>query len=94
MEQAKLTKAWRKAGQKAAENTMRFEGQVHITAHVIKDSKRRYDVLNLWPSLKAAIDGIVTAGVLEDDDWKHVVGPDMRHGGYGEPRIIVTIEQL
>lgn len=93
MAEGKLTKQWREAGAKAAGTTTPFTGQVHITAHIWKDRSGRYDVLNLWPSLKAVIDGIVDAGVLADDDWKHVIGPDMRHGGKGAPRIVLTIEQ-
>lgn len=43
-------------------------------------SRRRLDPANLYPSFKAAIDGIVEAGVLDDDDHEHVLGPDMRLG--------------
>lgn len=43
-------------------------------------SRRRLDPANLYPSFKAAVDGIVEAGVLEDDDHLHVLGPDMRLG--------------
>lgn len=93
MQAAKLTKQWREAGARAAEDIHPFDGQVHITAHVWKDRNGRYDVLNLWPSLKATIDGIVDAGTLKDDDWKHVIGPDMRHGGKGTPRLVLTIEE-
>ncbi|MFH8619185.1 hypothetical protein ACH4E8_29545 [Streptomyces sp. NPDC017979] len=43
-------------------------------------SRRRADPANWYPSFKAAVDGIVDAGVLEDDDHTRVVGPDMRIG--------------
>lgn len=43
-------------------------------------SRRRVDPANFYPSFKAAVDGLVDAGVLEDDDHTHVVGPDMRIG--------------
>jgi crossover junction endodeoxyribonuclease RusA len=43
-------------------------------------SRRRLDPANLYPSFKAAVDGIVEAGVLEDDDHTHLLGPDMRLG--------------
>lgn len=43
-------------------------------------SRRRLDPANLYPSFKAAIDGVVEAGVLDDDDHEHVLGPDMRLG--------------
>lgn len=43
-------------------------------------SRRRADAANWYPSFKAAVDGLVDAGVLEDDDHTRLVGPDMRIG--------------
>lgn len=43
-------------------------------------SRRRADPANWYGSFKAAVDGLVDAGVLEDDDHTRVVGPDMRMG--------------
>lgn len=43
-------------------------------------SRRRLDPANFYPSFKAAVDGLVDAGVLEDDDHTRLVGPDMRIG--------------
>lgn len=43
-------------------------------------SRRRADPANWYPSFKAGIDGLVDAGVIEDDDHTHLVGPDMRIG--------------
>lgn len=43
-------------------------------------TRRRADPANWYPSHKAAVDGLVDAGVLEDDDHTRVVGPDMRIG--------------
>lgn len=43
-------------------------------------SRRRIDPANFYPSFKAAVDGLVDAGVLEDDDHTRLVGPDMRIG--------------
>lgn len=42
--------------------------------------RRRRDPSNWAPSFKAALDGVVVAGVLPDDDHRHVVGPDARLG--------------
>jgi crossover junction endodeoxyribonuclease RusA len=42
--------------------------------------RNRVDPANFYPSFKAAVDGLVDAGVLEDDDHTRVVGPDMRIG--------------
>lgn len=90
---AKLTKAWREAGRIAAHGHKPFTGTVQITAHIWKIRGGRWDAANYWPTVKAIVDGVVTAGVLDDDDWEHVIGPDMRRGGKGQPRIVLTIEE-
>lgn len=41
---------------------------------------RRRDQGNWSPTGKAAVDGIVDAGVVSDDDHEHVLGPDPRMG--------------
>lgn len=41
---------------------------------------RRRDPANWYPSFKAAVDGLVDAGLFDDDDHTRVVGPDMRLG--------------
>ena len=58
--------------------------------------RRRRDPANLYPSFKAAIDGaLVDAGVLPDDDAKHLVGPDMRLGDpYPGGRLVLIIHEL
>lgn len=55
--------------------------RAHIECELRFWDTRRRDPSN-WasPSAKAAIDGIVDAGVLDDDDDKHLDGPDMRLG--------------
>jgi crossover junction endodeoxyribonuclease RusA len=34
--------------------------------------RRRRDVVNMMQSQKAAIDGVVSAGLIPDDDWQHL----------------------
>ncbi|MFR9796173.1 hypothetical protein ACL02U_09755 [Streptomyces sp. MS06] len=41
---------------------------------------RRRDPANWYGSFKAAVDGLVDAGMFEDDDHTRVLGPDMRLG--------------
>lgn len=41
----------------------------------------RADPANWYPSFKAAVDGLVDAGLLDDDDHTRLIGPDMRLGG-------------
>lgn len=50
----------------------------HLTVRVGWPDKRRRDVANISPTIKALIDGIVDAGLLPDDDDAHLVGPDLR----------------
>ena len=40
--------------------------------------RRRRDAHNITPTIKAAIDGVVDAGLLPDDDDTHLTGPDLR----------------
>jgi hypothetical protein len=57
--------------------------------------RRRRDVHNLYPSAKAAIDGLVDAGVLPDDSDRYLVGPDMRAGGVAPlERLVLHIIEL
>lgn len=92
MAQAELTKAWRRAGLEAVPHAWEpFIGAVHITATITKKRAGRYDPNNLWPTIKAIVDGVVDSGLLPDDDHLHVIGPDMRHGGKGEPAVVLSI---
>lgn len=54
--------------------------RAHILGVIHPATRRRADPANLYPSFKAAVDGLVDAGVLEDDDHTRVLGPDMRLG--------------
>jgi hypothetical protein len=55
----------------------------HCTVHVSFQDSRRRDVANYYPTVKAMIDGFIDAGLLTDDDSKHLIGPDMRLGELG-----------
>lgn len=54
--------------------------RAHITGIVHPATRRRIDPANLYPSFKACVDGLVDAGILDDDDSTRVIGPDMRLG--------------
>jgi len=93
---AAMTKHWRRL---ALTNAMaaglpRNLSRVHIVAHVTKPTNRQYDVHNLLPTLKAAVDGLVDYGLIPDDTNQYLVGPDLRQGGKGEPGITITITEL
>jgi Holliday junction resolvase RusA-like endonuclease len=91
-----LTRTWRTAARIACGVGKHepFTSQVRITATVYKPRGGRWDVSNWLPTAKACVDGLVDAGLLVDDSNAHVLGPDMRAGTTGEPRIILTIEEV
>lgn len=54
--------------------------RAHVLATYWPPDRRRRDPANLYPSVKACVDGLTDAGVWADDDAAHVTGPDMRLG--------------
>ncbi|MFE0329036.1 hypothetical protein ACFW08_20085 [Streptomyces sp. NPDC058960] len=54
--------------------------RAHVLGVLHPPTDGRRDPANWYPSFKAAVDGIVDAGVLEDDDHTRLLGPDMRLG--------------
>ena len=74
---------WQDRAAEAVKAQMRgrppFE-RVRIQVTLCVPTRRRLDPGNYAsPLAKALIDGATRAGLVEDDDWRHVVGPDMRH---------------
>jgi len=69
--------------------------RAHILGVYQPPDKRKRDPANYYPSFKACVDGIcVDAGVLADDDAKHLDGPDMRLGEpYPRGRIVLHITE-
>ena len=93
---AKRTRYWRdRAAWIAKRAGIPHMERAHITVTVHKTTNRRYDPANLAPTAKAIVDGLVDAGVLDDDDKTRVIGPDMRAGEKSDVRqLVVTIEPL
>ena len=93
---AQLTKHWRRLAMvnAMAADLPRNLNRVHIIAHVTKPTNRQYDVHNLLPTLKAAIDGLVDYGLIPDDTNQHLVGPDLRQGDKGPAAVVITITEL
>jgi hypothetical protein len=54
--------------------------RVHVTATLVPANRGRVDPANTSPAVKAAVDGMVRAGLFVDDDAAHLVGPDYRLG--------------
>lgn len=94
MAEAKLIALWKQAAIDAAQGYGPIPTPVHITARIWKDRVGRYDAGNLYPTAKACVDGIVDTGLLIDDSNEYVIGPDMRHGGKGEPRIVLEFRPV
>lgn len=94
MQTAKLTKAWRAASQVAARGIEPLQTPIHVTAYIWKPRNGRYDPGNLYPTAKAILDGLVDSGLIKDDDYTRVIGPDMRHGGKGSAEIVLKILEI
>jgi crossover junction endodeoxyribonuclease RusA len=92
---ASLVKAWRgytctlatRAGLPPIE-------KARVVCYLHFHDRRRRDPANFYPTVKACVDGLVDAGVFEDDDYTRVQGPDMRIGEVrprGERGIVIYI---
>ena len=52
--------------------------RARLVVTVSLPDRRRRDLHNFTPTIKAIVDGLVDAGVLPDDDAFHLSGPDWR----------------
>ncbi|MGN6245144.1 MAG: hypothetical protein ACTHQ3_15940 [Motilibacteraceae bacterium] len=91
---AAKTKVWRQRFAVEARELPRMN-RVHILAEIRAASTgRRRDATNLAPTVKAAVDGIVDAGVIPDDNDTIVIGTEFRNGekatGLARLRLIIT----
>lgn len=90
-------RSWRHAVAVAAFNADVPSGMDYAQIHgfVFKPTARIYDPANLAPTMKAIVDGLVqNYGLLPDDDYLHLDGPHLHHGGIdrsGPERIEVLI---
>jgi Holliday junction resolvase RusA-like endonuclease len=90
------TQAWRTAAKVAALAwaSEKYE-RAHIQVAYRFPTNHRREVANLQPTSKALVDGLVDAGLLPDDDDRHVIGPDnRREWPNGPERITITITPL
>src|SRR5699024_5773055 len=93
---AERTRTWRDLAKYTAKAAKLPTGlkRVHILAFVHKTDKRPYDAHNLYPTAKAAIDGLVDYGLIPDDTNAHLTGPDMRPGEKRDQAgITITIKE-
>ena len=78
----RLTRSWRSASAAWAryQKLRPVTQPVVIVATVVKTNSRRFDVENLAPTVKAAIDGLRDSGVLPEDDTRWVTEVRLRAG--------------
>lgn len=89
-----LTAAWReRAGWCAKQARIPALGLTRVVAelHMVPRRRVRIDPANYAPTAKAAVDGLVDAGIWPDDSSGWVVGPDMR---LGPPVKLIELEAL
>ena len=87
-----LTKEWRTtAGWCARTNKTPAFAYATITMTLHFADRRRRDVHNYYPTAKALIDGLVDAGVLQDDDDSHLTGPHLLRGHRPDHVIEISI---
>jgi Holliday junction resolvase RusA-like endonuclease len=92
-----LQSYWRLTARMAADEVADgiVAARVTITATIRYPDRRRRDVSNLYPYVvKPAIDGLVDAGWLEDDDDAHVAAVTIRRDPEPGPhRVVLTVEE-
>ena len=80
---------WSKAASKRrtirqlAEQTAKFSHapsleRARLVVEIAFPDRRRRDPHNYMATVKPIIDGLADAGILPDDDAKHLLGPDLR----------------
>jgi crossover junction endodeoxyribonuclease RusA len=74
--------------------------RAHIVATLHFTDRRQRDPHNYYPTIKAAVDGLVDYGLLPDDSSRYLIGPDLRLGEpiawqrYGPPgRLVLVIAE-
>lgn len=77
-----------------------MDGLVRITAVIHPRVARRSDPNNVADATKALVDGLRDAGILVDDDYAHVIGPNHLQGKplptlpVGSHRIVLTLTPI
>lgn len=95
---AAATKKYRRRAKEAIEaeriDTMPWK-KVELEATFCHKTGRRRDDDNAMGSLKSACDGIVDAGLVQDDDWKHMKRmPPIFKKSLMFPRVEILITQV
>jgi len=56
-------------------------GKASIYVGIEKRTKGAYDPVNLSDTFKACVDELVNMGILDEDNYRHVMGPFLWHKG-------------
>lgn len=92
----RLTKVWREstAWRARGASVPRLNRARIVVEFSFGDHQRR-DVSNYQPTAKAIVDGLIDAGLLPDDNDRHLIGPDLRRADRpGAPQIRVIVTDL
>lgn len=98
MAKAKVVKAYRAAAHALMLEAMGGSdgwqrGRIHM--EFCWPTRHRRDTLNAAGAMKAAIDGIIDAGLLPDDDGEHMeIGGISASLDKDNPRVIISLERL
>ena len=87
------TRYWRHLTAVRARGAEPFAGRAHVTVTISWPDKRRRDVANYHPTVKACVDGMVDAGIFVDDSDRYIEGPDLRRG-YGRWGVDITATEI
>lgn len=80
-ERARRVKEWRElTAWSARQRHLPKMMKARIVCELHFADSRRRDPANWADTAKACVDGLVDAGVFDDDSSKYVIGPDMRIG--------------
>jgi Holliday junction resolvase RusA-like endonuclease len=96
MQRAKLVKQWRDAFCELAQDAMvpRLECVEICAQPYVLNGRYRQDVGNCFPSVKAAVDGLVDAGVLVDDNANVVVKLTFMVPIFGKDALGISISEV
>lgn len=96
-----LTALWRDAATVQARKHLhpRFPRGVRspFTLHAVvhKRDRRLFDLDGVVPTIKAAVDGCRAAGLIEDDNWRHMVRLTVEAGDpVPEPYLQLRFEEI
>lgn len=74
------------------------ERPCNLIVTVYKPTNRRLDPPNLYPTIKAIIDGMTDAGIWVDDNYKVIRSMSFSYGGLsgkkGYYRFVLTVEEV